>query len=327
MTVMKAQKLAKLTDLEIVPVTPNIGARIHGIDASGPLSDAVIATIRAALLKHKVIFLPGQNLDADAFLEFAERFGSTTLHNPVATSTADQTAAKSAKAQQNVWTRDNSYRSDHWHTDVTFIDRPVAISLLHCLASPGHGGDTMFANTVTAYEALPPPLRTLADGLRVIHSIAPRIRENQLYHLSREAAGNADPNVRKLAARGVNAESFITEHPLVRVHSETAERSLMLGSFAESFLGLPLDVARALIEIFQRYITLPENLVRWSWTPGDLAMWDNRATQHYAVNDYGNADRLMQRLTIAGGIPVGVDGRQSLALSGDASAFSDIGVG
>jgi len=119
--------------------------------------------------------------------------------------------------------------------------------------------------------------------------------------------------------------NFVTEHPVVRVHSETGERSLMMGSFVELILGVSQDASAGLIKIFQDYILTPENVVRWTWKPGDLAMWDNRATQHYAANDYGAAARLMQRLTIAGGIPVGVDGRPSVSIRGDASTFSSLG--
>ena len=292
--------------IEVQSITPSIGARVLGVDISRTRPED-IETIRAALLRHKVIFLPGQETDAESFLAFAEQFGSTTLHHPIAPAEENKVSdGASLKAKANVWERDNSYRSDHWHTDVTFIDRPVSISMLRCITCPAEGGDTLFANTVTAYERLPEPLRKLADSLRAIHSAGPHLRMAMKWESP--------------AMHG-----FVTEHPMVRVHSETGERSLMVGSFVEQILGLTREASTGLVKIFQDYILMPENVVRWRWTEGDLAMWDNRATQHYAVNDYGDAARVMQRLTVAGGIPVGVDGRQSIAIRGDASSFSSIG--
>jgi alpha-ketoglutarate-dependent taurine dioxygenase len=308
-TIISPQTI-RSTKIEVAPLTPIAGARLSGFDIAD-VADATIAAVRSALLTHKVIFIRDQDPDSTRFLRFAERFGAVTRHHPVGVSTADKLAADaSAKAKDAVWTRDNTYRSDHWHTDATFIDRPPAISILQCLVSPRCGGDTLFANTVAAYRRMPPALQTLADGLRAIHAISPQAVRQR---------GNSN-------SQGVDTNAFATEHPVVRVHSETNERSLLLGSFTESILGLTQAASTDLCRIFQDYITLPENVVRWSWRPGDVAMWDNRGTQHYAVNDYGDAPRLMQRLTIAGGIPVGTDGRCSIALRGDASNVSTLGL-
>lgn len=302
----KILESAPVEKMQVRPITPVVGAVLSGVAAAGATAETA-AAIRAALLKHKVIFLRDQTLDAERFLSFAEMFGETTLHHPVVPAeTNSVTDGSSLRARANVWERDNSYRSDHWHTDVTFIDRPVSISMLRCIECPEVGGDTLFANTVSAYERLPEPLRALADSLRAFHSIGPGMRQ-----LGRWAS----PDM----------HGFVTEHPVVRVHSETGERSLMLGSFVEHFVGLTRNASALLLNIFQDYILSPENVVRWTWRPGDLAMWDNRATQHYAVNDYGDAPRLMQRLTVAGGIPVGVDGRSSAVVRGDASMFSTVG--
>lgn len=289
--------------MDIQPVTPSIGAVLTGVDVTSATPN-VIEAIRSALLRHKVVFFRDQDIQAEDFVEFAEQFGPTTLHHPIMPVTP-ASGGNSEKAKASIWERDNSYRSDHWHTDVTFIDRPVSISLLRCMTCPEVGGDTLFANTVTAYERLPESLRTLADSLRVVHSTG---------RVSRERGSWKS-----------NLGAFVTEHPVVRVLSETGERSLILGSFAEQIVGYTSDASAALLKTFQDYILKPENVVRWRWRPGDLVMWDNRATQHYAVNDYGDAPRLMQRLTVAGGIPIGTDGRSSVAICGDASPFSPIG--
>jgi len=290
--------------ISVDAITPSAGACISGLDIAKATHEGA-SVVRAALLKHKVVFMRDQQVNADQFLEFAELFGPTTLHHPIAQREA-VSDGESLKAKAHVYERDNSYRSDHWHTDVTFIDRPVSISMLRCIKCPSVGGDTLFANTVTAYQRLPEPLRTLADSLRAVHSFGAGLRRVSKW-------GHPDMN------------GFVTEHPVVRVHSETGESSLMLGSWVEHIVGVSQEASAGLIKIFQDYILKPENVVRWSWKPGDLAIWDNRATQHYAANDYGDAERHMQRLTIAGGIPIGVDGRKSVPICGDASTFSSIG--
>lgn len=108
---------------------------------------------------------------------------------------------------------------------------------------------------------------------------------------------------------------YETEHPLVRVHQETGERSLVLGHFVKRFVGVASTVSRHLFEISQSHIMRDENTVRWRWTPGDVAMWDNRATQHQAVDNYGDQPRIVRRVTLRGETPLSVDGRTSLAIS------------
>jgi taurine dioxygenase len=297
------QKTRPAGAISVEPINPTIGAHILGVDAATATPETA-AAVRAAVLKHKVVFLRGQDIGSEAYMAFAELFGETTQHHPTAP-VSEAGDAQSARARANVWERDNSYRSDHWHTDVTFTDRPTAFGFLRCIKHPESGGDTVFANTATAYERLPEPLRRLADGLRAYHTIGLNLRDR----------GNWDANF----------YSYVTEHPVVRVHSETGERSLLLGSFVDRFADLSAEDSTALLRIFQGHIQSQLNTVRWTWLPGDIAIWDNRATQHYAVNDYGDAERVMQRITVAGGIPVGIDGRPSVSIRGDASAFSTIG--
>jgi taurine dioxygenase len=118
---------------------------------------------------------------------------------------------------------------------------------------------------------------------------------------------------------------FETEHPVVRIHPETDERALLLGGFAHRIAGLAPNESSSLLGLLAERVTRPENTVRWRWREGDVAVWDNRATQHYAINDYGDARRVVQRVTVAGAIPVGVDGRPSQALVGDAEPYSTVG--
>jgi taurine dioxygenase len=118
---------------------------------------------------------------------------------------------------------------------------------------------------------------------------------------------------------------FETIHPVVRVHPESGERGLFLGGFARYLLGLGGSDARSLIEVFESYVTRPENTVRWQWAPGDVAIWDERTTQHYGIYDYGDERRVMRRVTVAGEVPVGADGDRSRAIQGDASAYDAAG--
>ena len=179
---------------------------------------------------------------------------------------------------------------------------------------PPVGGDTLWANTVSAYQSLPPELRDLADRLRVMHT------NDFDYARTFNRGERVDPAL-EAAHEEFISTVYETEHPLVRVHPETSERSLVLGGFARTVLGFTPQASRDLIRLLQDYVTRPEHTVRWRWREGDLAIWDNRATQHYAIADYGTAHRRGERVTVAGPVPVGVDGRPSVAVRGDASAY------
>lgn len=299
---------AAVSDLRVEPLTMRTGAIVHGVDLSAELGDDVIAAIRSALLRHRVVFFRDQHIEADHQLAFASRFGEITAGHPTLSAEPGQPAILELDSL-------DGGRADAWHTDNTFTDRPPAFSVLRSVVIPPCGGDTTWASTVAAYEHLPEPLRLFADQLRVVHTNAPDVASTVTY--TDEAA--------RLHDEEFISTIFETEHPVVRVHSETGERSLMLGGFAQRIVGLSAGDSRKVIDLLQSWVPTPENTVRWHWRQGDVAMWDNRATQHYAVNDYGNIHRVVKRVTIAGPVPVGIDGRPSVALRGDASAYSVIG--
>jgi alkyl sulfatase len=293
--------------VRITRLSGEIGAEITGVDTAAPPSDEAVVLVRQALLDHKVVFLRDQRLDYAAQVAFARRLGDPTLGHPTLASPADQPLMEEIDSHKGV-------RANHWHTDVTFVDRPPAFTLLRAVVIPPLGGDTLWANTVTAYQSLPEELRDLVDRLRIVHTNA------YDYAAVDGRLERADP------ARAANQREFVstvyeTEHPAVRVHPETGERSLVVGAFARTVAGFGPQPSRDLIRLLQDHITRPEHTVRWRWRVGDLAIWDNRATQHYAIFDYGNAHRRGERVTVAGPVPVGIDGRQSVALKGDASAY------
>lgn len=192
-------------------------------------------------------------------------------------------------------------RADSWHTDITFLDAYPKASILRSIVAPEVGGNTVWANTTTAYHDLPEELKTLAESLRAIHS------NNYDY----AAKASVPAEVLAKYKDFFNSTEYETEHPLVRVHPETAEKTLVLGHFFQKFVGYSQADSRRLFDIFQNYVEKLENIVSWRWEAGDIAIWDNRATQHRAINDYGDQHRVVRRVTLEGDIPVGVDGQLS----------------
>jgi taurine dioxygenase len=287
-----------LSGIKITRLAGNIGAEITGVQVVEPLGDDEVATVRRALLDHKVVFLRDQQMTYASQVAFAERLGELTLGHPIYGAPEDRPYLREIDSRQGT-------RANHWHTDLTFVDQPPAFALLHAVVIPPVGGDTMWANTVAAYASLPDELRELADRLRVVHS-------NESDYTDATVTVARDEYV---------ATVYETEHPAVHVHPETGERALLLGGFARRVAGLSPQGSRDLIRILQDHVTTPEHTVRWRWRVGDLVIWDNRATQHYAIYDYGTEHRRAERVTVAGSVPIGVDGRPSVVLRGDASAF------
>jgi taurine dioxygenase len=293
--------------LTVERLAGRIGAEIRGVDAAAELSDDTVAQVRRALVEHRVGFLRDQRLDYTAQVAFARRFGDLTLGHPTLASPPDQPHLEEIDSETGT-------RTNFWHTDVTFVDRPPAFTMLRAVVIPELGGDTMWANTVSAYQDLPAELRELADKLRIVHT-------NAQGYTSVVEDTDSKPEAVTAHRRQFVSTVYQTEHPAVRVHPETGERSLVLGGFAQKVAGLSAQGSRDLIRLLQDFVVRPENTVRWKWRVGDLAIWDNRSTQHYAIHDYGTAHRRGERVTVAGPIPVGVDGRSSVALRGDASAY------
>lgn len=290
--------LATIPDKDIHPLTPRIGAEVRNIALSGDLPDEVIDSLKALVARHKVIFLRDQtHLDDAAQEAFGRRLGALVPH-PTQHIHKGSTALLELDSERGG-------RADRWHTDVTFLPDYPKYSVLRGVTIPALGGDTIWANTATAYDALPAPLKMLAEALRAVHSNA--------YDYAAERP-NATQVEKEHYQTVFRSTTFETEHPVVHVHPETGERNLLLGSFVQRIQGLARDEGQKLFEIFQKYITAPENTVRWRWRQGDVAIWDNRATQHVAVNDYTAARRVVRRVTIAGDIPIGPDGTRSQAL-------------
>jgi alpha-ketoglutarate-dependent taurine dioxygenase len=286
-----------------------IGAVIDGVRLGGDLDPQTVRGIREALLGHKVVFFRGQqHLDDAGQIAFAELLGPlTTAHPTVNTGSAHVLSLAATKGMA----------ANSWHTDVTFVDRVPAISILRGVTIPPYGGTTNWANTASAYEALPRPLKVLVDELWAVHT-------NQFDYARDSEDENEGLDRDVLDRTEFRSTYYETEHPVVRVHPETGERSLLLGHFVKRFVGLNTSESSAIYQLLQNRVTKLENTVRWQWQEGDVAMWDNRATQHYAVADFDNHRREVRRVTVAGDVPVGIDGRTSHVVAGDSDVYTRI---
>lgn len=291
--------------LHVRKLGAHIGAEVSGVDLAQDLTSATVAEIRAALLEHKALVFPDAPLDAKGQQRVARYFGPLTTAHP--------TVPAVEGAPQVLPVDSERERANQWHTDVTFVRTPPAISTLVSHTVPPYGGETLIANTAGAYGALPPHLRGLADGLWGVHT-------NE-YDYAERAVESFDDKHRGYQ-EVFERIAFETHHPVVRIHPETGERGLFIGGFVRRFVGLSGTESKDILRLLQAYVTLPENIVRVSWKPGQLVIFDNRITQHYAIDNYDNQPRLLHRVTVAGDVPVGVSGEHSRAVTGDASHYT-----
>jgi alpha-ketoglutarate-dependent sulfate ester dioxygenase len=296
--------------ITVEKVGAHIGAQIDGVALTGELSSQTVAEIKRALVTHKVVFFRDQHhLDDTTQRAFASLLGTLTTPHPTVSGDGDAILPIDAE----------NGKANSWHTDVTFVDRIPSASVLRAVVLPPYGGSTVWANTARAYDTLHPALRALVDQLWAVHT--------NLYDYAAERddkrIGGIDVKEQAYRDEFGNLE-FETEHPVVRVHPVTGERVLLLGHFIKRIVGLSSHDSQDLFNLLQRHVTKLENTVRWNWRAGDLAIWDNRATQHYAVDDYDDLPRRLHRITLAGDVPVGVDGVSSTPRKGDASHYSPI---
>ena len=252
-----------------------------------------------------MIVFDGVELDDPGQERVASWFGELTTAHPTVPAVPGTTNVLAVDSETS--------KANEWHSDVTFVVNPPQVSTLRSIVTTPYGGETLIANTAAAYRDLPEPLRVLADSLWAVHT-------NEYDY--------ARPPARKEAIRELDdifvSTVYEAEHPVVRVHPLTGERSLFIGGFAKRIVGLSRRESTALLDIFQSYVTRPENLVRWSWSPNQLLIFDNRITQHYAVDNYDDLPRRLNRVTVAGDVPASVDGRRSRQLTGDVSHYSPV---
>jgi taurine dioxygenase len=282
--------------MRVEQLTCAIGAELAGVNLADAIDDdGLFAEIRAALLKHRVLFLRDQDISRAQHLAFARRFGELEDH-PVAGSDPEYPGL--VRIYKNPEQPNDRYENA-WHADATWREAPQFGAVLRCVECPPVGGDTMWANMVLAYENLPDAIKTQIADLRARHSI--------------EASfGAAMPIEKRLALK---AQFPDAEHPVVRTHPETGEKVLFVNAFTTHFTNYhtPARVrfgqdanpgAGELLRYLISQACIPEYQVRWRWKPNSVAIWDNRSTQHYAVMDYQPCHRKMERAGIIGDKPI-----------------------
>jgi taurine dioxygenase len=281
--------------MKIEPLTCAIGAELTGVNLAHAVHDHdLFAEIKAALLKHRVLFLRNQDITRAEHVAFARRFGELEDH-PVAGSDPDHPGLVRIYKSPD---QPNDRYENSWHTDATWRESPPMGCVLRCVECPPVGGDTMWSNMVLAYENLPEIVKEQIADLRARHSIECTF-------------GAAMPMEKRLALKTLYPDA---EHPVVRTHPETGEKTLFVNGFTTHFTNFhtPKNVrygqdftqgSSALLQYLISQAAIPEYQVRWRWQPHSVAIWDNRSTQHYAVMDYPPCHRKMERAGIIGDKP------------------------
>ncbi|MFG1646719.1 TauD/TfdA dioxygenase family protein [Amycolatopsis sp. NPDC049252] len=291
---------------DVRKLTGRIGAEIIGFDVAGELDAAQIAFLTDALHEHKALVFRNVELDDEGQQRFAARFGELTKAHPTVPAVDGAPTILPVDSEQG--------RANHWHTDVTFVLNPPKASTLRSLVVPPYGGETLIANAGAAYRDLPEPLRAFADTLRAEHT-------NDYDYVRPPETLDEKEQARR--AQFVSRK-YRTLHAVVRVHPATGERGLFIGGFAQRIAGLSVGESRDLLRLLQSYVTRPENIVRVAWEPNQLVLFDNRITQHYAIDNYDGLPRRLNRVTVAGDVPAGIDGTPSESLEGDASHYTSV---
>ncbi len=277
----------------VTPLSSALGAEITGVDLSQPLDNRTAEAVHHAFLDHQVIFFHDQDITPDQHKDFARRFGPLNVHPYVKALDGHPEILEVLKD-----TGDSRNFGGLWHIDLTFMEEPPLGSMIYALEVPEAGGDTLWASMYLAYERLSDGMKNLLDGLVGVHSAGP------VYGPREITADRAIGTTIKLD-QTEDALSDV-EHPVVRIHPETGRKCLFLGggSYLRRFKDMTEDESAPLIGYLNDFAVRPELTCRYRWQPGSFAFWDNRCTQHYALNDYHGERRLMHRVTIDGDRPV-----------------------
>ncbi|RDI44899.1 TauD/TfdA dioxygenase family protein [Nocardia mexicana] len=279
----------------VQPLTCHIGAELFDIDLGEVArSDDLFAELRALLLEYKVLFVRDQDITRAEHVSLARRFGPLEDH-PVLGSDPDNPGL--VRIYKDLDSAPEHYENAY-HCDATWRESPSMGSVLRCVETPPVGGDTIWVNMAEAFRRLPESVREQIRGLRARHSI--------------EASFGAVLPMDK--RHQLHARYPDAEHPVVRTHPETGEEILFVNSFTTHFVNYhnPENVrfgidyapgAAELLHMLMRQASVPEYQVRWRWTTNSFAIWDNRSTQHYAVQDYWPGVRKMERAGIVGDTP------------------------
>ncbi len=290
--------------LVVRPIAGSIGAEIYGLDLTCPLSDETFEAVHEVFLQHLVIFLPEQQaLNPDQLKEFAGRFGeidTAPFVHPLKMPSLEgypevfNVIKEASNSAINI--------GGFWHADVTYRERPHLAAVFYAKETPDFGGDTMFANQYLAYETLSDGMKEMLSSMRAVHSSdMPHGREDVRFGAVSKDHAPTDGD-RKFEATGLETtrvDIIETAHPVIRVHPGTGRKALYVNrAFTSRFEGMSVEESLPLLHILWAHAARPEFTCRYRWTPHTVAVWDNRATQHYAINDYYGQRRHMQRISI-----------------------------
>ncbi len=272
--------------IAVEALTTSIGAEVLGADLGTALSEGDFNAVHDAFLKHSVLVFRGQNLTPGQHIALTRRFGEAEVHILDQFHHADHPEILILSNGKGAGGKPLGLEDAgrYWHTDVSYTKRPSMASFLYAYDVPPEGGDTVFASTRAAYDALSADWKARLQGLRAVHGLnritAPKFTDKQFAALD------------------------YVEHPLVRTHPETGRRAIYTGAFALSVVGLPEDESREILEFLTDHCAKPEFQYRHVWRAHDLVMWDNRCVVHHATGFDQKHLRHMHRTTVAGGEPV-----------------------
>jgi len=270
-----------------------LGAEISGVDLAGPQNNETFDAIHRAFLDHCVIFFRDQVMTPDQHVAFARRFGPISIH-PYAAALPGHPEVMTIFKEKD----DKVNFGGGWHSDMTFLEKPPLGSILYAKDIPPVGGDTMFANQYLAYEALSPGMRRTVDALGAVHSA------NAQYGVDGQSEANRHNDQRSMKPKTAEDAKAETIHPVVRTHPETGRKALYVNiGFTQRFEGWTKDESRPLLRWLYEHCAKPEFTCRFAWEKNSVAFWDNRCTQHYALNDYHGFRREMHRVTVEGDRP------------------------
>ncbi len=274
--------------LKITPLGPHIGAFVEDVSLNRPLSDAQFEQLYHALLKYQVLFARNQPITPVEQRNLAARFGDLHIH-PFYPHTPEAEEIIVLDTNDN-----NPPDNDNWHTDVTFIETPPLGAILAAKKLPVSGGDTLWTSGIAAYEALSEPFKKLLAGLQAEHDFTKGFAEHKYRKTPEE-------HQQWLQAKAKNPPVL---HPVLRTHPVSGKQALFVSEgFTTRIVGLEEKEGAAILDFLFRHVTKPEFQVRWRWQENDIAIWDNRVTQHYANADYFPQRRIMHRATILGDKP------------------------
>jgi taurine dioxygenase len=279
--------------IRVHPLTGALGAEVEGVSLASPLADEVFAEVHRAFLDFGVLCFRDQDLPPERHLAFARRFGAPEVHPIVEGTEAHPEVVRVFKPAG-----ESASFGVGWHSDNSFFERPSLGTVLYGVTIPPVGGDTLFASTERAWEALSSAFQERLLGLRAVHS-ASRTYDPRVTGTAKYEGGAA------MRYRWSDAVTAEVEHPVVRTHPETGRRGLYVNPmFTLRLVGMTEAESEAILGLLFAHVARPDFQCRVRWAPRSVVMWDNRSTWHYALDDYREYDRLMFRVTVSGDRPV-----------------------